>query len=141
MEMIEVSKVTDELVKSIARLMPQLTQKPIPDKETLTEIVASKNNVLITACENGGVVGMLTLVLYRSPSALRSRIEDVVVDEPSRGKGIGKAMVCFAIEIAAQRNAFCVDLTSEPERKAANRLYKSIGFKKHETNVYRYPIS
>ena len=37
MEMIEVSKVTDELVESIARLLPQLTRKPIPDKETIAE--------------------------------------------------------------------------------------------------------
>lgn len=141
MEMIEVIKVSDELVESIARLMPQLTQKPIPDKEVLAEIIASENSILVTACEGGCVVGMLTLVLYRTPTGLRGRIEDVVVDEPSRGKGVGEAMMRYAIGIAAERKAVCVDLTSRPERKAAQRLYENIGFKKHETNVYRYPLS
>jgi ribosomal protein S18 acetylase RimI-like enzyme len=31
-----------------------------------------------------------------------------------------------------------VDLTSRPERTAANRLYSRAGFVKRETNVYRY---
>jgi len=121
-------------------LMPQLTQKTVAGKEELAEIIACEYSVLVTACEGGGVVGMLTLVLYRTPTGLRGRIEDVIVDEPLRGKGIGEAMVRYAIGIAAERKAGCVDLTSRPERKAAQRLYENIGFKKHETNVYRYPL-
>lgn len=138
MEIIEVSRVTDELIESIAKLLPQLTQKPIPAKETIADIVACPTTILLTATENGSIIGMLTLVLYRTPSALRSRIEDMVVDNPSRGKGIGQAMVRHAIDIARDKKAICVDLTSEPRRKSAHRIYENIGFEKHETNVYRY---
>ena len=138
MEIIEVNQVTDELIESIAKLLPQLTQKPIPDKETIANIVACPTTILVTASENGAIVGMLTLVLYRTPSALRSRVEDVVVDEASRGKGIGQGLVRKAIDIARDKKAFNVDLTSEPNRKSAHRLYENIGFEKHETNVYRY---
>lgn len=141
MEITEVIEVSDGLVESIAQLMPQFTDKPIPDKDKLAEIIACENSILITACQDGGVVGMLTLVLYRTPSGLKGRIEDVVVDELSRGKGIGEAMVRYAIEIAAQRKAACVDLTSNPKRKAAHKLYENTGFKKYKTNVYRHPLS
>ncbi|HEG44303.1 MAG TPA: GNAT family N-acetyltransferase [Phycisphaerales bacterium] len=138
MEIIEVNQVTDELIESIAKLLPQLTKKPIPSRETITDIVACPTTILLSASENGSIIGMLTLVLYRTPSALRSRIEDVVVDEQSRGKGIGQALVRYAINIARDKKAFNVDLTSEPNRKSAHKLYENIGFKKHETNVYRY---
>ena len=138
MEIIEVNQVSDELIESIAKLLPQLTQKPIPAKETIAAIVACPDTILVTASENGAIVGMLTLVLFRTPSALRSHIEDVVVDEASRGKGIGQGLVRKAIEIARSKKAFNVDLTSEPNRKSAHRLYENIGFEKHETNVYRY---
>ena len=141
MEIIEVIEVSDGLVESMERLMPQLTQQPVPGKEELAEIIGCENSILVTACEGGGIVGMLMLVLYRTPSGLKGRIEDVVVDELSRGKGIGEAMVRYAIEIARQRKATCIDLTSNPKRKAAHKLYENIGFKKHETNVYRYPLS
>jgi ribosomal protein S18 acetylase RimI-like enzyme len=39
---------------------------------------------------------------------------------------------------AAGAGARTVDLTSRPGREAANRLYARLGFKRRETNVYRY---
>lgn len=140
MQIIEVNTVTDELIESMARLIPQLTQKPLPTKDTLAEMLAAPSTTLITACENGRTIGMLTLVLYRTPTAQRARIDDVITDESSRGKGVGEAMIRYAIEIALKKKAVYVDLTSRPERKAANRLYERIGFKKYHTNVYHYPL-
>ena len=137
MQISEVNKVTDQFVEDIARLLPQLTKSAVPDKETIAEIVASPNTILIAADLNGIVVGILTLVIYRIPSSLRARIEDVVVDESSRGKGIGPAMITYAIDIAAQKKVVGVDLTSRPTRKTANQLYKKLGFEQYETNVYR----
>ena len=137
---IQVSQVTDELIESIARLLPQLSQKPIPSREDLTEIVASPNTIIITACDENCIIAMLTLVLYRTPSGSRARIEDVVVDQASRGKGIAKAMIRYAIDLATQKNALTIDLTSEPNRKAAIQLYQKIGFKRHETNTYRFTL-
>ena len=137
-EIIEVSQVSDEFMESVARLLPQLTQKPVPSKEDLAEILTSPNTIVITACRERHIVGMLTLVLYRSPSALRARIEDVVVDQPFRGQGIGRAIIGHAMGLAARKKATTIDLTSNPTRKTANKLYESIGFKKHDTNIYRY---
>jgi hypothetical protein len=33
-----------------------------------------------------------------------------------------------------------VDLTSRPEREAANRLYVRLGFAQRATNVYRFTL-
>jgi ribosomal protein S18 acetylase RimI-like enzyme len=86
------------------------------------------------------IVGLLCLTIYRVPTGIRSIIEDVVVDEQRRGRGIGKALVRYAIELARQAGASGVSLTSNPQREAANRLYQSMGFELRKTNPYFYKL-
>ena len=71
----------------------------------------------------------------------RAWIEDVVVSENARGKGVGKLLAAEAIKLAEKYGAKTVDLTSRPSREAANNLYISAGFQQRETNVYRYTNS
>ena len=86
------------------------------------------------------IVGTLTLVLFRSPSGARGWIEDVIVDEEARGNGVGEALVDAAIDLARRSNARTLDLTSNPTREAANRLYVRCGFEQRTTNVYRFSL-
>jgi ribosomal protein S18 acetylase RimI-like enzyme len=81
---------------------------------------------------------MLTLVVYRVPTGIRARIEDVVVDEAMRGKGIGEALMRHALHMAREAGADGVALTSNPRREAANRLYQRLGFHPWQTNLYFY---
>ena len=131
---------TQELVEAFARLTPQLSRSaPAPGLAELTEIVESPAcHLLIARDKDGGIVGSLTLVLFRIPTGMRAWIEDVVVDGEARGKGVGEALNRFAIDLAAEHGARSVDLTSRPSREAANRLYRRLGFEPRETNVYRY---
>lgn len=48
------------------------------------------------------IIGMLTLVLFRIPTAVRAWIEDVVVDEGARSQGVGRALSSVAIRIAQE---------------------------------------
>ena len=132
----------DELVDAFARLTPQLSRSnPAPTREALGEIVRSDaSRLLIARADDGTIVGSLTLVLFRIPTAVRAWIEDVVVDESVRGKGIGEALNREALRIAKDAGARTVDLTSRPSREAANRLYQRLGFKQRDTNVYRYDL-
>ena len=84
------------------------------------------------------IVGTLTLVVFRIPTGVRAWIEDVVVDESARGRGVGEALTVAAIGLATGAGARTVDLTSRPTREAANRLYRRLGFELRDTNVYRY---
>jgi ribosomal protein S18 acetylase RimI-like enzyme len=133
------SQVTPELVDAFARLVPQLSKSnPAPTEKELAAIVASRASVLFVAFdEDDEIVGSLTLVLFRIPTGLRAWIEDVVVDESARGKGVGHRMNEAAIEYARKAGAKTVDLTSRPSREAANRLYQRLGFEQRNTNVYR----
>ena len=102
--------------------------------------MASDSSVLLIAVSERVIVGALTLVLFRIPTGLRAWIEDVIVDEAARGRGIGEALNQAAIERARAAGARTVDLTSRPSREAANRLYQRLGFVERETNVYRRVI-
>ena len=78
------------------------------------------------------------MVVFKIPTGRRAWIEDVVVSESSRGKGIGKSLTNKAIEVSAKLGAKTIDLTSRPSREAANSLYKKLGFQERQTNIYRY---
>ena len=68
------------------------------------------------------IVGSLTLAFYRIPTGLKAWIEDVVVDDAARGRGVGAALNQAALDEARRRGAKDVSLTSRPSREAANRL-------------------
>jgi ribosomal protein S18 acetylase RimI-like enzyme len=121
----------------LARLLPQLSSAAPPDLATLTAIASAPGTSLLLARLDGQVVGSLTLVTFRIPTGVRAIVEDVVVDETVRGRGIGAALVEEALRIAALAGARNVDLTSRPSREAANRLYERVGFIRRETNVWR----
>jgi ribosomal protein S18 acetylase RimI-like enzyme len=134
-----VERVSDELVEAFRRLLPQLSSSvPAPAAEALERIVAFPGNRLLVARDEGAIVGTLTLVLFPIPTGLRARIEDVVVDEAARGRGVGAALSLEALRLAAEAGARSVDLTSRPGREAANRLYQRLGFRRRESHVYRY---
>ena len=140
----EVVEVDDELVAAFAHLTPQLSSSsPAPGPDELAAIVASPATVLFVArdVDSGEIIGALTLALFRIPTGLRAWIEDVVVDEAARGKGVGAALTEMAMDRARREGAKTVDLTSRPSREAANRLYKRVGFHQRETNVYRVNLS
>jgi GNAT superfamily N-acetyltransferase len=131
--------VTDELVEAFARLIPQLSSSsPAPGKDELEAVLAGPLSRLYLARVDGRIVGGLTLAMYQIPTGLKAWIEDVVVDESARGKGVGEALSAAALEEAHRRGAKDVSLTSRPFREAANRLYQRMGFQPYETNVYRY---
>jgi ribosomal protein S18 acetylase RimI-like enzyme len=140
----EPTVVDDELVAAFDLLIPQLSRSnPPPDAEALQAIIdAPLSHLLIARDPQRGhqIVGSMCLAMFRIPTGLRAWIEDVVVDEAARGRGVGEKLNRRALELAAAAGATTVDLTSRPSREAANRLYQRMGFERRETNVYRITL-
>lgn len=127
----------EQLVAAFARLVPQLSARRDPPGLTeLDELVAAPGTTLLVAKDGGAIVGTLTLLVYRVPTGVRGWIHDVVVDESARGRGAGEALTREALRLARNAGATAVHLTSRPQREAANRLYRRVGFTQAETNVY-----
>ena len=132
-------EVNDVVVAAFAALIPQLsTSSPAPTAKELKEIVAHEASTILLATEGETIVGSMTLVVFPIPTGTRAWIEDVVVREDAQGLGVGEALNRRAMQIAVDRGAQTINLTSRPTREAANRLYQRLGFVARETNIYRY---
>jgi ribosomal protein S18 acetylase RimI-like enzyme len=138
----QLSEVTDEVVEAFGRLLPQLSRSARPlDRAAITTVAESPGSTLLVARgDDGSIIGMLTLVMFRIPTGLRAIIEDVVTDDAARGQGVGTALTNQAIETARAAGVRTIDLTSRPSRVAAGRLYEKLGFELRDTRVYRYTI-
>ena len=140
----KVSEVTEELQEALQRLIPQLGVHKIPPTlQELNELIKSESTTLLAARypdENGAMAGVLSLTIYRVPTGIHSILEDVVVDEKMRRRGIGEALIRYAIELAREAGANGVSLTSNSQREGANQLYQSLGFELRKTNAYFYEL-
>jgi ribosomal protein S18 acetylase RimI-like enzyme len=141
-EIAECTAVDPPLMASIERLLPQLSESAqIPNADHVRRIVESSATTLLLARDADRadeIVGMLRVLMFAIPSGTRAQIHDVVVDASARGRGVAERLVRHALDLARASGARTVDLTSRPSRVAANRLYPRVGFKRHETNLYRY---
>lgn len=125
--------------EELRRLLPQLsTAANELDHAALTEIVTSPVTTLLVARTPERIVGTLTLVVFKIPTGVRARIEDVVVDENHRGSGIGATLTREALARARESGARTVDLSSSSTRQAAHRLYLSLGFEIRDSSMYRF---
>jgi ribosomal protein S18 acetylase RimI-like enzyme len=134
----EATAVSAELTAAMGRLVGQLSSSArAPSAGDLRQIIESPATRLLVARDDDDIVGSLTLALFRIPTGLRAWVEDVVVDEAARGQGVGETLTMEALRLARGAGARTVDLTSRPERVAADRLYRRLGFKPRSTSVYR----
>ena len=144
--MINISELTEtssSVLQSINELLPQLSSSAqVISMDRLSELVESDNTIIFLGTDDSGqILGMLSIIVMKIPTGNKAWIEDVVVDQSARGKGMGKALMNHALEKAKELAVKSVDLTYRPSREKANMLYKSLGYKIRETNVYRHKIS
>lgn len=139
-----VSEVTEEVYEALQRFVPQLGAHKVPPTwDELQKLIGSEASLLLIARDpdkSRPIAGILCLTVYRVPTGVRSIIEDVVVDQAMRKRGIGEALVRRAIDLAREAGADGISLTSNPKREAANRLYQSLGFQLRQTNPYFYKL-
>lgn len=85
-----------------------------------------------------------TFTLYYLPNMTRNgrwaaMLEHIVVDQPMRGQGIGRAMLEFARGQAQARNCYKLSLTSNAVRTEAHEFYRRCGMKQHGLS-FRYAL-
>jgi ribosomal protein S18 acetylase RimI-like enzyme len=137
-----INRFSERAFEAVSGMLTQLS----PDAALLTRdnfksILASEgSHLFISELDNKKITGMLSIGTYQTPTGIKVWIEDVVVDESYRGKGIGKELMIFALNYSKSLGAKDVRLTSRPSRIAANKLYSKLGFKKYETNFYKYML-
>ena len=100
-------------------------------KQKLDDIISNPNTEIIVADIEGKLCA--TCMLGVVPSlAMGAKpfgiIEHVVTLSEARGKGYGKAVLTYALELAWKLGCYKVVLLSGAQRTDAHHLYKSVGF-------------
>lgn len=137
----QLTQIDKNTVEVFKRLIPQLVgRNDYPSFESLNDIINSKNVKLLVAIDNDKIIGSLSIAIYLIPTGKKAIIEDVIVDESARGKGVASRLMDRAIEIARENGVRKIELTSNPTRIAANKMYVKYGFKVRDTNFYRLDL-
>jgi len=132
------------VLPDIRTLLAQVRSDSAESAATMPELASvlkDKNTLVFVAKDGARIVGMALLCITARIGRRTGQVEDVVVDDGYRGKGIGKALMQTLIETARKKKLTEIYLTSRPARVAANALYQSIGFKQKETNAYCLKLS
>jgi len=94
-------------------------------------IDADPAHILVVAESAGQLVGTMQLSFLPGLArrgSLRAQIEAVRVADGTRGSGLGRAMMAWAIDEARRRGCALVQLTSDKSRGDAHRFYQRLGF-------------
>ena len=111
--------------------------QPFTDND-LQEMIQNPHGFLYIArdASTKEIAGMVFLAIYRIPYVKKAYIDDVVIDEKFRKRGIATRLLEKTIAEAKKQQASYIMLTAHPAR-VANNLYEKLGFQKRESNVYR----
>lgn len=86
--------------------------------------------------EKGRLLGMGWAFPRQTILRNQAIVEDMIVDQSQRGKGLGEKILLDLIAQGKKDGVEVFELTTNPKRIAANGLYQKVGFKLHPTNHY-----
>lgn len=95
------------------------------------EVDADPAHVLLVATEGADVVATMQLTFLPGMArraALRAQIEAVRVRDDFRSRGLGAALMQWAVDEAGRRGCALVQLSSDKSRVEAHRFYERLGF-------------
>lgn len=137
--MIHIRRAKESDLPEVIRLQHQLdSDEPrIPDDDA-QRIFARMNSYpdygIFVAESEGVIAGTFTLLVMDKlghngrPAGI---VEDVVVDEHLRGRGIGAKMMRFAMDYCRLRGCYKLMLSSNAKRTPAHTFYEGLGFERH----------
>ena len=125
-------------IDALRDLVAQLLPRDTPPLDLLA--LDRPGSTLVVARDGGRVVGMGALAVIHTVAGRRARVEDVVVLDAFRGRGIGEAIVRALIDVARAARVRTIELSTNPMREAANALYLKVGFTPRQTNVYELKL-
>lgn len=144
--MADIRDATEQDLPVLLRLMAQLNETPSvlgdAHREAFRAVQSDPRQRLLVVEQDGIVVATAAMVVVPNighggrPYAI---VENVVVDEASRGSGLGAMLMRYIIEQARAAGCYKVALTSRQFRTDAHEFYTRLGFE--PTSVgFRYTL-
>ncbi|HEY5477898.1 MAG TPA: GNAT family N-acetyltransferase [Tepidiformaceae bacterium] len=123
-------------VPALLRLYAQLGDpEAVPSldhaRETFAAISVQPGMHLLVAEASGRAVGTATLVIVPNLTHFAkpwAQVENMVVEEELRGRGLGRALLDRCVELATEAGCYKVQLQSANQRLDAHQFYERLGF-------------
>jgi len=82
------------------------------------------------AVKDGDIIGFISIIFYKTlfHSGGTALINELIVSEDYRRKGVGKKLISKAIKIAKQRGMDEIEVGTEKKNIIAQSFYKKCGF-------------
>nr|WP_294376141.1 GNAT family N-acetyltransferase [uncultured Clostridium sp.] len=119
----DISKVL-ELYKDILPFETSLNKS----EEMYKKIISDENYNLLVAKENNEILGTMLGICCNGLAEPFLVIEDVVIKDGMRGKGIGKKLMKELDNFAHEKKCTYSILVSSDFRKEAHKFYEKVGF-------------
>jgi GNAT superfamily N-acetyltransferase len=110
--------------EQMVKLRDEILRKPLGLTFTQEELESERNNLLIAAYEDDEMLGCCMLV-EEEPQTVRLR--QMAVPDAYQGKGIGRALMNFAENLARDRGYKRITMHA---RKNASGFYEKMGYKR-----------
>ena len=129
----DVPRIVQLLADDVLGQSRERFETPLPDVyyDAFDAISRDPNNELVVAVLDGSIAGVLqlTFIPYLThQGGWRALIEGVRIASETRGKGIGRELIQWAIDRAVERRCRIIQLTTDKTRQDALRFYESLGF-------------
>ncbi len=144
--MIDISALTEydgDIAATMGVLRRQLSTKydgsPIP-RDLIEEIIESPyHDILLAIDDSDKIVGMVVVSIVMMTTRRNVYMEDLVVDEACRGKGVGGQMLEAVKDWGRQKGCQRLEFTSTSRENKENavKFYESHGIMLRDTGQYR----
>lgn len=147
--MIEVSTMTEydgDVAEAMGKLRQQLSARhdgsPIA-RERIEELIESPyHDILLAFDEQDKIVAMAIVSVVMTTLEQNAYLEDLVVNENCRGRGVGGQMLEAIKEWGRRKNCRRLEFTSSSREKKAGAagFYESHGAEIRQTNCFRVEL-
>jgi GNAT superfamily N-acetyltransferase len=125
---------TERDAPEVARLLTALGHPTAAESiaSRWREWIAAGNVALVADGDNGALSGVATLhhmVVLHRPKPV-GRITALIVDEPARGRGVGRALVAAAEAELARAGCGLLEITSNARLVDAHAFYEHLGYER-----------
>ncbi len=124
-------------VDDLNALMAQLTGSPEHLTVARVQEILDAGTKIIVAVADGRIVGTASVVVMKQLRWDKSWLEDIVVDEAYRGRGIARKLMAMGIEYSRSKGYKTLNMTSKNERESVWKMYESVGFYQRDAVVFR----
>ncbi|HSX67713.1 GNAT family N-acetyltransferase [Nocardioides sp.] len=101
---------------------------PVPDLDVLWGWIGSGQMTCLVATVDGEVVGMAHLREFLRPvhAGVGGFLDDLYVDESARGRGVGRALIAAASDLARERGWIVLRWLTSDWNTSAQALYDKV---------------